>query len=218
MLVSSSPATTTPARPLTWSAVRYHPAFRLRLLVVVLLLLGISYALPFFFAFIQARPGTVLPDPLLDALPARDVSAPTFEVIYLSIAVALVYLLPRPTLLLRALWAYALLHLLRITTLWLFPLEAPAHLLVLHDPVVERFFYASPTPITKDLFFSGHTATLALLSLAVGRGRLRQVLAVLTVVVATLVLIQHAHYTYDVLAAVPFAFGCYYLAGKVVKW
>ncbi|UOR05141.1 sphingomyelin synthase family protein [Hymenobacter aerilatus] len=212
-----SSAATTPARPLTWSAARTHPAFRQRLLVALLLLLGISYALPAFFTFVQARPGTVLPDPLLEALPAHDVSAPTFGVIYLSIAVALIYLLPRPTLLLRALWAYALLHLLRIATLWLFPLEAPAHLLVLHDPLVERFFYASQVPITKDLFFSGHTATLALLSLAVGPGRLRQVLAALTGVVAALVLVQHAHYTYDVLAAIPFAFGSYWLAGKGVS-
>lgn len=218
MLTYRSTVATKPARPLTWSVARTHPAFRQRLFIVLLLLLGISYALPFFFAIIQARPGVVLPDPLLEALPARDVSTATFGVIYLSIAVALVYLLPRPTLLLRALWAYALLHLLRIATLWLLPLEAPPHLLVLHDPLVERFFYASPAPITKDLFFSGHTATLALLALAVGKGRLRIALALLTVAVAALVLVQHAHYTYDVLAAIPFAFACYWLAGRVVRW
>ena len=114
---------------------------------------------------------------------------------------ALVTLLPRPPRLLRALWAYLLLHLLRCATLWLLPLEPPAGLVLLRDPLVDQLIYAAPAPITKDLFFSGHTATLLLLALAVPAGWRRRALLAGTVAVGTLVLVQHAHYTYDVLAA-----------------
>ncbi|RFP66816.1 hypothetical protein D0N36_01645 [Hymenobacter lapidiphilus] len=192
----------TPATaPLTWPAAWRQPAFRARLLLVLALLLGLASQLPRYFAWVQARPGYHLPDPLLAWLPAHDVSGATFAVIYLGIALGVATLLPRPARLLRALWAYLLLHLLRCATLWLLPLEPPPGLVLLQDPLVDLFFYAAPTPITKDLFFSGHTATLLLLALAVPSGWRRQLLLFGTVAVGTLVLIQHAHYTYDVLAA-----------------
>lgn len=202
---------------LTWPQAWARPRFRVLLGAVLGLLLVLASRIPVFFAYIQARPGLVLPDPLLAALPAQDVSYPTFGVIYLGIVAGVAYLLPRPTLLLRALWAYLLLHALRLLTLWLTPLAPPTGLLLLHDPLVDRFFYASPTPITQDLFFSGHTATLALLTLAVPHRLLRWLLLLGTVLVAALVLVQHAHYTYDVLAAPFFAWCSYWLAGKVVR-
>ena len=108
-----------------------------------------------------------------------------------------------------------MLHMFRCLTLLLVPLEPPTGLVVLHDPLVERFFYATPSPITKDLFFSGHTATLLLLTLAVPAGWRRWILGAATILIGSLVLVQHAHYTYDVLAAVPFTLLAYALAGRL---
>ena len=215
--MSFTTASVTPvaSEPLRWPAAWRNVGFRARLLGVLALLLGLVAGLPRFFAFIQARPGVLLPDPLLALLPAHDVSVPTFAVIYLSIGAGVVYLLPRPALLLRALWAYWLLHLCRCLLLWLLPLEPPAGLVLLRDPLVDSLIYAAPAPITKDLFFSGHTATVALLALAVGPGRLRRWLVVGAVAVGLLVLVQHAHYTYDVLAAPLFAAFCFWLAGRL---
>ncbi|MBD2714009.1 hypothetical protein KBK19_03065 [Microvirga sp. STR05] len=210
-------ATPVAAEPLRWPAAWRNASFRVRLLGVLVLLLGLVTVLPRFFAFIQARPGVVLPDPLLALLPAHDVSGPTFAVIYLSIGVGVVYLLPRPALLLRALWAYWLLHLCRCLLLWLLPLEPPVGLVLLRDPLVDSLIYAAPAPITKDLFFSGHTATVALLALSVGPVRLRRWLVVGAVAVGLLVLVQHAHYTYDVLAAPLFAAFCFWLSGRITS-
>ncbi len=201
---------------LRWPGAWAWPAFRWRLLLVLGLLLGLALVLPRFFAFIQARPGHLLPDPLLDRLPAHDTSALTFGLIYLGLLVSVVRVVPRPLILLRLLWAYLLLHACRMLTLWLIPLEPPTALLMLHDPLVDRLFYASPAPITKDLFFSGHTATLTLLALAVPDRWLRRSLTLATVGVAALVLVQHVHYTYDVVAAPLFAWFCYWLAGRIV--
>lgn len=196
-----NPTANRPAALLTWPVAWRQPAFRLRLGLGLALLLVLASQLPRYFAWVQARPGYHLPDPLLTWLPAHDVSGATFVVIYLGIALGVATLLPRPAGLLRALWGYLLLHLLRCATLWLLPLEPPPGLVLLRDPLVDYFFYATPSPITKDLFFSGHTATLLLLALAVPAGLRRWLLLAATVAVGILVLIQHAHYTYDVLAA-----------------
>ncbi|GAA4003436.1 hypothetical protein GCM10022408_13750 [Hymenobacter fastidiosus] len=210
-------ALVSPPDSLPWPAAWAQPAFRRSLLLSIGLLLLLAARLPPFFAYLQARPGVVLADPLLAALPAHDVSLPTFILIYLSIGATLSYLLPRPRRLLHGLWAYLLLHLLRTLTLWLVPLDPPTGLLLLRDPLVDVFFYGGPAPITKDLFFSGHTATLFLLALAVPPRGWRWSLLAATAAVGALVLVQHAHYTYDVLAAPFFAGLSYWLAGRLVR-
>ncbi|MDO7850359.1 phosphatase PAP2-related protein [Hymenobacter convexus] len=206
-----------PARPAPWVAAWARPGFRLRLGAVLFLLLGLLPVVPGFYHFIQARPGHLLADPLLALLPVHDVSAPTFALIYGAIAATLLYLLPRPQRLLRALWAYYFLQLLRMLTLWLLPLEPPTALVILHDPVMDRIFEVTTQPIVRDLFFSGHTATMVLLTLA-GRGRKwRWALGLMSVAVGLLVLVQRVHYSYDVLAAPLFAWLAYWLAGRITK-
>lgn len=198
-----------------WPAAWAATSFRLRLALVVVLLLSLLPIVPGFYHFIQSRPGHRLADPLLALLPVHDVSVPTFAIIYGGIAATLVYLLPRPQLLLRAFWAYYFLQLMRMSTLWLLPLEPPTTLLILHDPVMDRIFEVTTQPIVRDLFFSGHTATMMLLVLA-GRGTAwRWALGLMTVAVGLLVLVQRVHYSYDVLAAPFFAWGAYWLAGWV---
>ncbi|MBC6991264.1 phosphatase PAP2-related protein [Hymenobacter sp. BT491] len=200
-----------------WTQAWALPDFRVRFLVVSVLLVVLAVTIPYFFALIQARPGVVLPDPVLARLPAHDVSEVTFAVIYLSITAGLAHLITRPQALLRVMWAYLLLHLIRIGTLWLLPLDPPTGLVLLHDPLVDYFFYSSPAPITKDLFFSGHTATAVLLTLGVRQRSLQRWLLLATVAVGFLVLVQHVHYTYDVLAAVPFTWFSFWLAGKLTS-
>ncbi|WP_460622699.1 phosphatase PAP2-related protein [Hymenobacter tenuis] len=200
----------------SWPEAWRYTKFRHQLLLVLGGLLLLATLLPRFFAWIEARPGYQLPDPLLAALPAYDVSGLAFGVIYLGIGLGVATLLPRPQHLLRALLAYLLLHGFRCLMLALLPLEPPTGLVLLHDPLVDQFFYAAPVPITKDLFFSGHTATLFLLALAVPRGWRRWVLAAGTFIIGVLVLVQHAHYTYDVLAAPLFAGLSFWLARKLV--
>jgi hypothetical protein len=208
---------TLPPRQRAWPAAWARPGFRWQLGLVVVLLLGLLPVVPGFYHFVQARPGQPLADPLLELLPVHDNSALTFALIYGAIGATLVYLLPRPQRLLQALWAYYLLQLMRIATLWLLPLEPPAALVVLHDPVMDRIFAVTTQPIVRDLFFSGHTATMVLLTLA-GRGRRwRWALGLMSLAVALLVLVQRVHYSYDVLAAPFFAWAAYWLAGRICR-
>ncbi len=69
--------------------------------------------------------------------------------------------------------------------------------------------------LTRDLFFSGHTSTLFLISLAVPGRRARPFFLACTAAVATCVLVQHVHYTVDVLAAPFFAYGAWRAAGRL---
>lgn len=73
--------------------------------------------------------------------------------------------------------------------------------------------------LTKDLFFSGHTAATFLLLLYVWPyRRLRVVMLIGHVLVVASVFFAHMHYTIDVLGAYAFAFAIYTLReGKVLR-
>ena len=152
---------------------------------------------------IEAREGVVLHDPLLQLFRPVDATWVVFIALYGLLAITLGTLLRTRERLPAALQAYAVMVLLRMVAMYVTPLDPPPSMIPLEDPVVRML---GPSQLlTRDLFFSGHTATSVLAIFAVGNTRLRIVLAVLGVVVATGVLLQHVHYTIDVVAAVPFA-------------
>ncbi len=157
------------------------------------------------------------PDPLLAALPPVEVAEATFLVLYLGIAAALWALFRAPYALVRALHAYVLLLLLRMATMFAFTLEPPPGIIPLVDPVT-AVFYPGGEPFLKDLFFSGHTATPVLLALAVGAGALRRALFACAAVVGALVLLQHVHWTVDVLAAPLFAWLAWRGSAFSLRW
>lgn len=218
----SNPAAA-PAVPLAgagaWAQALTRPAFRLSWGLLLVLLFGVLVPLvPGFFLAIQAREGAVLADPLLHLLPRADVTTPVFVLMYGAVLGAVGWLTRQPLLFLRGLWGYFLLLVLRIVSIWLVPLNPPLDLVPMPDPFTAFFFHtAAAEAITKDLFFSGHTATVAILALAV-RGRwLRGTLALAAVLIGVLVLVQRVHYSYDVLAAPLFAWFAYWLAGRITQ-
>lgn len=194
-----------------WRAAWRQPRFRIVLVSGVGLAVSLAACLPAFFQVIEARPGTVPPEPVLALFEARVVALPIFLVLYAGVLLGIGSLVRRPLDLLRMLVAYAALLALRMVTMYLFTFEPPAGILPLEDPVT-AVFYPGGEPFLKDLFFSGHTATLVLFGFAMGPGRLRTVMLVASAVVGTLVLVQHVHYTVDVLAA-PFFAGLAWWAG-----
>ncbi|MDF2433986.1 MAG: hypothetical protein JWP44_3617, partial [Mucilaginibacter sp.] len=75
------------------------------------------------------------------------------------------------------------------------------------DPLTGVFY--GEANITKDLFFSGHTATLTLIMLCLEK-RTDKIIAFFAVVtVAVLLLVQHIHYSIDILAAPVITYLCY---------
>ncbi len=157
-----------------------------------------------FLSWVERRPGVVLADPVLALIPPRDMTWLTFGLVYMGLVTTVVMLLPYPRRLVLGAQAYALMVLFRMGVMAVTPLEAPPDTLPLRDPLVQIF--GTGEVLTRDLFFSGHTATLALLALLAPGRASRRFFVVCTALVAVCVLWQHVHYTVDVLVAPFFAF------------
>jgi len=98
--------------------------------------------------------------------------------------------------------------------MYLVPLEPPTDIIPLRDPFVEGAFYDNKV-LVKDLFFSGHTSNMVVLTLMMDIKWIKVLLALASTLVACLLLVQHVHYTIDVLAAPIFAYMAYRLATRI---
>lgn len=185
--------------------------------IITLLLLSIVLtALTNFLNFVEARHGVVLPDPVLNFFNPIDLTWLTFALIYISIVVGIATLAKDPTRLLFTIQLYILMVAVRILAMYLLPLDPPAKIIILKDPLVE--FFGTGQTLTKDLFFSGHTATLFILFLTSEKKTIKQIFLISTILVAFFVLLQHVHYTIDVVAAPFFTYACYKLLKKIKSY
>lgn len=187
-----------------WRSALQGKSFRLKLIVTATLLLVCAWLAPIVFQYAEQRPGVLLPDIILDWLTARDLSLVIFIVMDALLIASVAALLTKPDHFLVVLQAYVILTLVRFVTILLIPLNAPENLILLHDPITDRFFYKGAV-ITKDLFFSGHTSILMLMAFGLPFRTLKAFLLAGGILVGVMLLIQHAHYTIDVLAAPVFA-------------
>ncbi|WP_439506525.1 phosphatase PAP2-related protein [Sediminibacterium sp.] len=188
----------------TWGQFLRNNSFRNKLAAGIILLGLLIAFLPYYFAFIEARKGILIDDLVLDFIQSANVSIPTFIIIW---SISLWYLVKSfkdPALMLLILWGFNVLSISRIISIYLVPLEPPADLIELIDPITNSFYGAKF--ITKDLFFSGHTATLVCLALCLKERRDQVIVFTSAIIVGILVLIQHVHYTIDVIAAFIFPF------------
>lgn len=183
----------------TWSDALRSGRFRLLMAATLAGLVAALLGLNQFLQWNEHRAGTKLIDPCLSRLPAFDLSVPIFALLYGTLIVAIAHLAPQPRRLLIALQAYALMALVRMAMMYNIPLEAPPGMILLIDPFVSAF--GDGDNWSKDLFFSGHTATTFLCAISVRSSALRLLCLSASACVAALVLLQHAHYTIDVLVA-----------------
>lgn len=199
---------------LNWKEAWSDRGFSLVLSLTLAYLAGMVVFLNRFLPYINRRDGILLHDPILARIPPHDLSYWIFSVIYLSILAAVVFLITKPGLVMRGLITLALVYTLRIITLYFVPLDPPAGCVPLADPFILHFAYGGVL-ITRDLFFSGHTACMLTLALAVRRGVLKGFLFAALVAVIALLLIQHAHYTIDILGALVVTPLCWSASKKV---
>ena len=188
------------------------PALRRELAATLAILVPVLFALTHFLDWNESRRGVTMPDPVLALFPAVNLTWLTFLVIYAGIIVGLAVLVQNPRRLLLVFQGYAVMALFRMAAMYLSPLEPPPGIIELRDPFVE--FFGGGKTLTRDLFFSGHTSTTFLLFLLVPGKWLRVAYACATLLVGLCVVIQHVHYTVDVVAAPFFAYG----ACSLVLW
>jgi len=158
------------------------------------------------FPLIQNRQGVILNDPLFAFFHPVNMDWPTFGILYSAVAVGLVHGMRDPRRLFAILQVFLVVQFIRVLTICVTPLDPPLGKIPLRDP----FLYSCMKDVfTKDLFFSGHTATCFLLLLLTREKWPRCYLVLATVGVACCVLATHGHYTIDVLAAFPFTYLSY---------
>lgn len=203
------------AKTFSWQIAWDYPLFRVKFFLGVFTMLLILYFLPDFFVYIQQRSGVLLNDRVLKVLPAHDVSLYIFLILYPFTGFFLWRMIRESSLCITALWGYIFLCMARMITISLLPLEAPLGLVQLHDPF-SIFFYGTNV-ITKDLFFSGHTATLFLVGFCLENKLEKRIAFSAAVVLALLLLVQHVHYTADILAAPFFSYLFWYLGKTIAK-
>jgi hypothetical protein len=182
-----------------WKALFCTGSFRWQFVCSLSLLIVVLIICARVLGWVEVRVGVLLDDPVLRMIKARDFTWLTFGLIGVGVALALIHLAPRPRRLLVAIQAYTMIVVLRMFMMWLVPLDPPEGLIVLHDPIMQ--FLGNGQAPTKDLFFSGHTATMFLFSLAATHRMMKGLFLAFTVLIAALMLWQHAHYTIDVVVA-----------------
>ena len=201
--------------PISWSEAWQLRSFRNKTFVALALVAIILLTLPTFFAFIEKREGMVLQDFVLDAIPAMDVSVPTFVIIWSMVLLVFYRIYQNPRLFLVIAYGFILMCLCRVLTISILPLNPPPGLITLKDPIANIVYGGKGIFITKDLFYSGHTGNMFLFFLCL-QAKWDKIFALTAaVLIGILVLVQHIHYTIDVIAAFIFTYFIYLLAKKV---
>ena len=184
--------------------------FRTRAGLTFFFLVVILYLLAKFLPYNETRPGFSMDDPFLSLFSPINVTWVTFGLIYMGLIVAVFSLISHPEIFLLALQSYTVIALLRLATIYFLPLNAPAAIIPLRDPLVE--YFGGGSTLLRDLFFSGHTSMMFLFYLIHPNKIVKWIYLVATFLVAACVLIQHVHYTIDVIAAPVFAYTGYRIA------
>lgn len=168
----------------------------------------------FVLEYAEKRNGFVIERGLLDFIAApKDYSIFIFTCTYATIVFGLLLTFGNPQRTLLLVRVYLLVQLFRCLLLLLVPLNPPEGIIPLHDPFLQSTFY-NGRPNLKDLFFSGHVATLLMFPFILPQKWAKIIVLLLTIVAGSLLVLQRVHYAIDVGAAPLFAFLAFRLAKR----
>jgi len=188
-------------------------AFRNQCALSVAILIASLVILRLFLDHVETGRGVVLDDPILPYLPALDLKWITYAVTYSGILLGIASLCFYPFAFLLAVRSSILVVVFRVLSLITLPLDPPAGMVPLVDPIMQLPF-AYPN-LTRDLFFSWQTAAMTLFALTVEGKDMKLIFSVFAVLVSLLLLLQHAQYTISVAAAPCFVYAAYGIAKAV---
>jgi hypothetical protein len=199
----------------SWSEAIRNDHVKKKLIIGLIGMFALLISFPFFFQYIEQREGMMLKDPVLDRLQPRDMSIPIFALLWSISILVIIRGIKDAKFFITCIYGFIFVYLSRFLTIYFFPLNPPADLIPLVDPISNMFYGESY--ITKDLFYSGHTASQFLFFLCFRRKIDRLLALFSTIAIGYMVLVQHVHYTVDVLAAPVFTYLSYIIARKIVN-
>lgn len=190
-----------------WKLAFQTPNVRLQFILTLVSYVFLFKYCRIMMAIFENRKGTQVMDPFLAQLPSIDFSALIFTLTYTALAIFIFSNLNNPMRFIKGMQAYTLLLLMRTITIYLVPLEPPIGMIVLKDTVSNFFMNSSSGGyIVKDLFFSGHVSAIMLFFFIAENKTIKIILLSLTLVIGSLILLQHVHYVMDVVAAPIFSY------------
>jgi len=185
---------------------------RRQIIIGTVIMMSVVFTMPLFFGHIEKRHGTLINDPVLAAVPSYNVSVAIFAVIWGMVLLTMIRAAYKPQIYIIYCWALIPITIARFIAISIVPLEPPTGLKPLTDPLTGVFY--GQALITKDLFFSGHIATLTLMFLCLQKRNDRIIGFFATIIVACLLVVQHIHYTIDILASPGIVYICYRLTRR----
>ncbi len=157
-----------------------------------------------FLAFNETRIGYHIFDPVISSFRPIKLSPYIFYLTYGSVFIGLLYCMTSPEGVIKTNFAILSLLILRMLCMYFLPLEPPGDIIPLEDWFLANTTYDHKM-LVKDLFFSGHTASVVLLYYMIDNKHLARIYLVISVIVGTMLILQHVHYTIDVIVAFLFA-------------
>ena len=186
-----------------WSAAMSNVRFRNKTIAGTILLVAILLYFPYFFAYIERRQqGIILNDWLLQTISPIDLSVPIFIIIWSTFSLFIYRCFSNPTLFIQVVYSVIILSLARMASIYLVHLDPPLQLIKLKDPLTSITYGGKGLFMTKDLFFSGHTSNMLLLALCLEKKPDKIFAFAAAFLIGIFVLIQHVHYSIDVIGAV----------------
>ena len=193
----------------TWTNALRSGGFRNQLFLTLLFFAACSMHNFHYLRLWQARPGLQINDVVLNQLPPHDFSIAIFLLEYTTMLIVTFITIQHPDRFVKGLQMFGLIIFARTMCIYFFPLEPPRDMILLDDPMASFFLHSKDVFVTKDLFYSGHISALALLMLISPNKYVKSWALFATVVVGTLILWQHVHYTLDIVFAPVASFVCY---------
>jgi len=151
--------------------------------------------------YIESRPGVRLDDKILTLLPSIDFSAPVFFLLYISLTLVIITHIDKPRIILRIIEMHFLVAVVRQICILLVALDPPSGIIVLRDLFLENTVYTRHSPLTKDLFFSGHVASIWLYFLCADKKYIKYYMVFASLMMSFMILCMRVHYSYDVMGA-----------------
>ena len=199
-----------------WQTELANKNFR-NLFVITIIVMAVTLTLfTNFLTMNETRAGFAFNDPILSLFAPIDLTWSTFTMIYGGLLTGLLIFIQKPRLLVQALLTYTILVLFRMMLMYSLPLDPPHDMISLADPFVELF--GTGATLDKDLFLSGHTSTMFMLFLLSYKPKMKWTFLIGTILVGLSVILQHAHYTVDVLVAPFVAYASYRIALHIVEY
>ncbi|HSR18838.1 MAG TPA: phosphatase PAP2-related protein [Ignavibacteriaceae bacterium] len=201
-----------PGNGIRWKQIFLNKRLSFEFLLSFIIQIIALLVLADFLKFVEQREGVVLNDPVLSLFSPLDLTWIIFGLIYGCLILALISFTKSPVTLTFAFQTYSILIFIRAAAMYAAPFNPPSGMIPLQDPFVE--FFGTGMLLTKDLFFSGHTALLFLFFLIEKSKLLKFIFLISAVTTGICLLLQHVHYTLDVIAAPFFSYTVFRLVLK----